>query len=68
MVDLGPLWLTLKLAAAATFVLLVIGAPLAWWLANTRSPLKPIVEALTALPIVLPPTVIGFYLLILMRC
>ncbi len=66
MVDLGPLWLTIKLAAAATAVLLVIGAPLAWWLANTRSALKPVVEALTALPIVLPPTVIGFYLLILM--
>lgn len=66
MADLGPLWLTLKLAAAATLVLLVIGAPLAWWLANTRSALKPVVEALTALPIVLPPTVIGFYLLILM--
>ncbi|MCP5081054.1 MAG: molybdate ABC transporter permease subunit [Alphaproteobacteria bacterium] len=66
MADLGPLWLTLKLASAATLVLLVIGAPLAWWLANTRSALKPVVEALTALPIVLPPTVIGFYLLILM--
>lgn len=66
MADLGPLWLTLKLAAAATVVLLIIGAPLAWWLANTRSALKPVVEALTALPIVLPPTVIGFYLLILM--
>ncbi len=66
MVDLGPLWLTLKLAAAATLILLIIGAPLAWWLANTRSALKPVVEAVTALPIVLPPTVIGFYLLILM--
>ena len=66
MVDLGPLWLTLKLAAAATLILLIIGAPLAWWLANTRSALKPVVEAITALPIVLPPTVIGFYLLILM--
>lgn len=66
MVELGPLWLTIKLAAAATLVLLVLGAPLAWWLANTRSSLKPFVEALTALPIVLPPTVIGFYLLILL--
>ncbi|NNF79336.1 MAG: molybdate ABC transporter permease subunit [Rhizobiales bacterium] len=66
MADLGPLWLTLKLASAATLVLLLLGAPLAWWLANTRSALKPVVEALTALPIVLPPTVIGFYLLILM--
>ena len=66
MADLGPLWLTLKLAASATLILLIIGAPLAWWLANTRSAAKPLVEALTALPIVLPPTVIGFYLLILM--
>lgn len=65
MIDLGPLWLTLLLAASTTVALLFIGTPLAWWLANTRSPLKPVVEALTALPIVLPPTVIGFYLLIL---
>ena len=64
MVDLGPLWLTIKLAAATTFLLLLIGTPLAWWLANTHSRFKPAVEALTALPIVLPPTVIGFYLLI----
>ncbi|MGI9483847.1 MAG: molybdate ABC transporter permease subunit [Hyphomicrobiales bacterium] len=64
MVDLGPLWLTMKPAAATTFLLLLIGTPLAWWLANTRSKFKPAVEALTALPIVLPPTVIGFYLLI----
>ena len=64
MADLGPLWLTIKLAAATTLLLLVIGTPLAWWLANTRAKIKPAVEALTALPIVLPPTVIGFYLLI----
>ncbi len=64
MVDLGPLLLTVQLAAATTLVLLLIGTPLAWWLANTHSRLKPAVEAFTALPIVLPPTVIGFYLLI----
>ncbi len=64
MPDLGPLWLTLELAALTTCALLLIGTPLAWWLAHTRSALKPAVEALTALPLVLPPTVIGFYLLI----
>lgn len=64
MPDLAPLWLTLRLAGATTLALFALGAPLAWWLARTRSPLKPFVEAVTALPLVLPPTVIGFYLLI----
>ena len=64
--ELGPLWLSLQLAAAATAVLIVLGTPLAWWLARTRSPIKPVVEAVTALPLVLPPTVLGFYLLLLM--
>ncbi len=63
--DPGPLWLTLKLAAAATLLLLLLGSPLAWWLANTRSRIKVVVEAVTALPLVLPPTVLGFYLLLL---
>ena len=63
--ELGPLWLTLKLAAVATGVLLVVGSPLAWWLAHTRSRIKAVVEAVTALPLVLPPTVLGFYLLLL---
>jgi molybdate transport system permease protein len=63
--DLGPLWLTLQLAAITTALLLVCGTPLAWWLAQTRSRAKPVIEALTALPLVLPPTVLGFYLLIL---
>jgi molybdate transport system permease protein len=58
--------LTVRLAAAATAVLLVLGTPLAWWLARTRSRLKPVVEAITALPLVLPPTVLGFYLLVLL--
>jgi molybdate transport system permease protein len=62
--DLGPLWLTLQLAAMTTLALLIVGTPIAWWLSQTRSRTKPIVEALTALPLVLPPTVIGFYLLI----
>jgi molybdate transport system permease protein len=65
MVDFGPLFLTFYLAIIVTVILLIIGTPLAWWLATTRSKLKPIAEALTALPLVLPPTVLGFYLLIL---
>lgn len=64
MPDLGPLWLTLRLALTTTAILLAIGTPLAWWLATTRSRVKPVLEAVTALPLVLPPTVIGFYLLI----
>ncbi len=63
--DLGPLMLTLRLAAATTAILFVVGAPLAWWLATTRARIRPLVEAVTALPLVLPPTVLGFYLLIL---
>jgi molybdate transport system permease protein len=63
--DLGPLWLTLHLATVTTVLLLIIGTPLAWWLAQTKSRAKPLIEALTALPLVLPPTVLGFYLLIL---
>jgi len=53
------------LALIVTLILLIIGTPLAWWLATTRSKSKPFIEALTALPLVLPPTVLGFYLLIL---
>ena len=62
----GPLLLTLLLAASTTVILLVLGTPLAWWLTVTRSRLKPVVEAVTALPLVLPPTVLGFYLLVVM--
>ncbi len=64
MPDLGPLWLTFWLAAATTLVLYALGTPLAWWLATTRSRFKPVAEAVTALPLVLPPTVLGFYLLL----
>jgi molybdate transport system permease protein len=64
--DLGPLWLTIRLAALTTVILLLIGTPVAWWLARTRSRIKPVVEAVTALPLVLPPTVLGFYLLVLL--
>jgi len=64
--DLGPLWLTVQLAAVTTMILLVLGTPLAWWLAHTRSRARAAVEAVTALPLVLPPTVLGFYLLVLL--
>ena len=68
MMSIGsPVLISLQLAAITTFILFVLGLPLAWWLANTRSPIKPAIEAVTALPLVLPPTVIGFYLLILMN-
>ncbi|MBZ0072382.1 MAG: molybdate ABC transporter permease subunit [Gammaproteobacteria bacterium] len=62
--DLAPLFLTLRLATVTTLVLLVLGTPLAWWLARTRCRARPVVEALVALPLVLPPTVLGFYLLV----
>ena len=64
--DLGAIWLTLKLATIVTVILLLIGTPIAWWLARTKSWWKGAVGAVVALPIVLPPTVIGFYLLVTM--
>lgn len=64
--DLAAIWLTLKLASLTTLILLVIGTPIAWWLSRTRSWLKGPVGAIVALPLVLPPTVIGFYLLLLL--
>lgn len=60
----GPFWLTFQLAGTTVVVLLVVGTPLAWWLAFTRSRMRTVVEAVVALPLVLPPTVLGFYLLI----
>ena len=63
---LQAIWLTLKLASVTTAVLLLVGTPLAWWLARTSSRAKGVVAALVALPLVLPPVVIGFYLLLLM--
>ena len=62
--DLSALWITVKLAGLATLILLGVGTPLAWWLARARFRLKTFVEAVVALPLVLPPTVVGFYLLI----
>ena len=64
--ELGPLILTARLALVTTLILLVIGTPTAWWLANTKARMKPVVEAVVALPIVLPPTVPGFYLLVIL--
>ncbi|WP_371807637.1 molybdate ABC transporter permease subunit, partial [Arhodomonas sp. KWT] len=64
--DLNALVLTLQLAATTVVILLVLGTPLAWWLAHTRSRWRTLVEATVALPLVLPPTVLGFYLLLLL--
>lgn len=63
---LQAIWLTVKLSAVVTAILLVVGTPIAWWLSRTRSPLKAPVGAVVALPLVLPPTVLGFYLLLAM--
>lgn len=62
--DFEPFILSFKLAGITTLILFVLSVPLAWYLSQTRSKLKPIIEALTALPIVLPPSVIGFYILV----
>lgn len=64
--DWLAVWLTIKLAAVTTLVLLLIGTPIAWWIARTHSWLKQPVAAFVALPLVLPPTVLGFYLLLLL--
>jgi molybdate transport system permease protein len=63
---LQALWLTAKVSAVVTFILLLLGTPIAWWLARTQSPLKAPIAAIVALPLVLPPTVLGFYLLLAM--
>lgn len=64
--DIAAIVLTLKLATVVTLLLLLIGTPIAYWLARTRSPLRGPISAVVALPLVLPPTVLGFYLLIAM--
>lgn len=62
--DWQPVWLTLKLATATTLLLLLVGTPLAWWLSQTRCRLKHVAATIVAMPLVLPPTVLGFYLLV----
>ena len=64
--DLSAIWLTVKLATLVTLILLLIGTPIAWWLARTGSRWKGPVGAIVGLPMVLPPAVLGFYLLVLM--
>ncbi|AEG00492.1 molybdate ABC transporter permease subunit [Methylomonas methanica] len=64
--DIATLWLTFRVASLATVLMLIFGTPLAWWLARTDSRWKGICNALVAMPLVLPPTVLGFYLLVLM--
>jgi molybdate transport system permease protein len=64
--DWSAVRLTAQLAALTTLLLLAVGTPIAWWLARTRSRLKPIVASVVAMPLVLPPSVLGFYLLLLM--
>jgi len=65
-IDLQPVWLSIKLATITTLLLLLISTPLAWWLSQTRSIFKQPIAAIVALPLVLPPTVLGFYLLLLL--
>lgn len=64
--DLEALWLTLRLAASTTAILLLIAVPLAWWIASGHGMARALVQAVVALPLVLPPTVLGFYLLVVM--
>ncbi|TDX01314.1 molybdate ABC transporter permease subunit [Dinghuibacter silviterrae] len=64
MIDFQPLWLTLELALITTVILLVVGIPLAWWLATSRFRGRAVIDAVVSLPLVLPPTVLGFYLLL----
>jgi molybdate transport system permease protein len=64
--DFAAAWLTFELALVSTVLLVLFGTPLAWWMATTGSRARPLVETLVALPLVLPPTVLGFYLLLLL--
>jgi molybdate transport system permease protein len=62
--DLTPVWISLQLAGVTTVILLFVATPISWWLSHTRSAMRPVVEAIVALPLVLPPTVLGFYFLL----
>ncbi|MFC6439794.1 molybdate ABC transporter permease subunit [Bowmanella sp. JS7-9] len=64
--DYQAIWLTLKLCSLTTVLLLIVATPLAWWLARTSSKSRIVIQAIVALPLVLPPTVLGFYLLLLL--
>lgn len=64
--DWQPVWLTLRLAGTTTLTLLILGTPIAWWLARNRCWYKQALAAVVALPLVLPPTVLGFYLLVIL--
>ena len=64
MIDLNPLVLTFKLAVVTTIILFFVSVPVAYWLAYSKSKLKPVIEALVSMPLVLPPSVIGFYMLL----
>ncbi len=64
--DLTPVWITLQLATVTTLILLLLGTPIAWWLAWSQARVRPVIEAIVALPLVLPPTVLGFYLLVML--
>lgn len=64
--DIQSIWLTIKLASVVTLILLIFGTPVAWWLARSRSRLKGAIGAVVALPLVLPPSVLGFYMLLAM--
>jgi len=66
MIDFAPFLLSFKLAGLTTFILFVMAVPFSWWLSQTTSKSKPILEAITALPIVLPPSVLGFYILVVL--
>ena len=66
LIDPQPIWLSLQLAGVTVLILLVLATPVAWWLAHTRCRFRVAVEAVVALPLVLPPTVLGFYMLILL--
>ena len=64
--DIQSILLTVKLASVVTVILLLLGTPIAWWLARSRSRIKGVLGAVVALPLVLPPSVLGFYLLLAM--
>jgi len=63
--EIGAIWLTVKLASITTVFLILLGTPLAWWLSRRRSNFSAMVESIVALPLILPPTVLGFYLLLI---